>query len=143
MILLIILAIIFFAGSIGLAVYLFKDDCDTEIIMGTLFIGLFGAIICLAPITAIDKSAGMTIGTITSVDKNFWGTTAIYVKTSETEQEKYCAEDDNIIEFAKKMIGQKVRIGYGERVGIYPLKQCRQAPVIHIEKWEDLTNENN
>lgn len=143
MILLIILAIIFFAGSIGLAVYLFKDDCDTEIIMGILFIGLFGTIICLAPITVIDKGAGMTIGTITSVDKNFWGTTAIYVKTSETEQEKYCAEDDNIIEFAKKMIGQKVRIGYGERVGIYPLKQCHQAPVVHIEKWEDLTNENN
>lgn len=143
MILLIILAIILFGGSIGFAVYLVNDGSDGEFIGSVLVIGFIGAILCLAPITVIDKGAGMTIGTITSVDKNFWGSTAIYIKTSETEQEKYCAEDDNIIEFAKKMIGQKVRIGYGERVGIYPLKQCRQAPVIHIEKWEDLTNENN
>lgn len=143
MILLIILAIILFGGSIGFAVYLVNDGADGEFIGGVLVIGFIGAILCLAPITVIDKGAGMTIGTITSVDKNFWGSTAIYIKTSETEQEKYCAEDEDIIKFAEKMIGQRVRIGYGERVGIYPLSKCDQAPIIHIEKWEDLTNENN
>lgn len=137
MILLIILAIILFGGSIGFIVYLVNDCADEVFIGGVLVIGFIGVTLCLAPITVIDKGAGMTIGTITSVDKNFWGSTAIYIKTSETEQEEYCAEDKNIIEFAQSMLGQKVRIGYGERIGIYPLSKCDQAPIIHIEKWEE------
>ena len=34
----------------------------------------------------IDKNSGATVGTITSVDKNFFGTTALYIKTTETTE---------------------------------------------------------
>ena len=46
---------------------------------------------------SIDKKSGSTVGTITSVDKNFFGTTALYIKTTETTEEQYCIEDNRII----------------------------------------------
>lgn len=142
MILLLLIALLALFAIIYLFKALIEDEGGLECFYLIIMAGLL-MFICLNPIVVIDKKAGMTIGTVTSVDQNFWGSTAIYIKTSETEQEEYCAEDKNIIEFAQSMLGQKVRIGYGERVGIYPLSKCDQAPIIHIEKWEDLTNENN
>lgn len=142
MILLLLIALLALFAIIYLFKALIEDEGGLECFYLIIMAGLL-MFVCLNPIVVIDKKAGMTIGTVTSVDQNFWGSTAIYIKTSETEQEEYCAEDKNIIEFAQSMLGQKVRIGYGERVGIYPLSKCDQAPIIHIEKWEDLTNENN
>lgn len=110
---------------------------EWEAVIGTLFIWLFGSFIILLPFVALDKASGETIGTITSVDKNFFGSTAIYIKTSETEQEEYCAEDKKIIEEAKKNIGKKVKISYGTRVGLYPLKKCHQAPINKLEEIKD------
>lgn len=81
-----------------------------------------------------DKGAGSTIGEITSVDKNFFGTTAVYVKTSETSQEIYCIEDEEIVNKAQELIGKRVRIYYGERVGLYSTGKCSQAPVSKIEE---------
>ena len=46
----------------------------------------------------IDKKSGSTVGTITSVDKNFFGTTALYIKTTETTEEQYCIEDNKLAE---------------------------------------------
>lgn len=82
----------------------------------------------------VDKGAGSTIGEITSVDKNFFGTTAVYVKTSETSQETYCIENEEIVNKAQELIGKRVRIYYGERVGLYSTGKCSQAPVSKIEE---------
>ena len=89
------------------------------------------------PFVVLDRGSGNTVGTITSVDKNFFGTTAVYVKTSETSQEKYCIEDEGIAHLAKALIDKKVKISYGERVGIYSTGKCHQAPIDKIELLED------
>lgn len=66
------------------------DECLILVSAGIIailsFIGMFFLV--------IDKGAGSTIGEITSVDKNFFGTTAVYIKTSEASQETYCIEDE-------------------------------------------------
>ena len=136
MILLLLIALIALFGMIYLCKCWADGDGGLECFYLMVIAGLV-MFFCLDPIVTVDKHPGMTIGTITSVDQNFWGSTAIYLKTSETEQEKYCAEDKDIVEFAEKMIGQRVRIGYGERIGIHHLDECDQAPIIHIEKWEE------
>ena len=88
----------------------------------------------------IDKKSGSTVGTITSVDKNFFGTTALYIKTTETTEEQYCIEDNKLAEIAKENIGKKVRISYGTRVGIYSTGACDNAPIDIIEV---INEENN
>lgn len=90
----------------------------------------------LIPFIVIDKGVGSTIGEITSVDKNFFGTTAVYIKTSETNQEKYCIEDKVVVEQVQGLIGKKVRVYYGERVGLYSTGKCSQAPINKIEEVE-------
>lgn len=114
----------------------FMEDIVAGIItlIGSLFIVALINIFVLSPILILDKSSGTTIGTITSVDRNYWGSTSIYIKTSETTQEKYCAEDNEIIKLAKENIGNEVKVSYGTRVGIYELKKCDQAPIEKIEK---------
>ena len=97
-----------------------------------------GFIFC-ASFVSIDKKSGSTIGTITSVDKNFFGTTALYIKTTETTEEQYCIEDNKLADIAKENIGKKVRISYGTRVGIYSTEACDNAPIDIIE----IINEEN
>ena len=92
-----------------------------------------GFIFCIS-FVKIDKKSGSTIGTITSVDKNFFGTTAIYIKTSETEQEEYCIEDEEVVELAKELIGKEVKVDYGTRVGLYSTGRCSSAPIEKIER---------
>ena len=128
----------FMASSVGglvLAILMFRDD-EVEAGLTCLFIFGLLAFICGTPLLTIDKGAGSTIGEITSVDKSFWGNTKIYVKTSETEQEEYCAEDLDVATKAQELIGKKVKISYGERVGIYSTGKCGQAPVEVIEVVE-------
>lgn len=125
--------IIFGIISIPLAI---KDEWD---IWGTICIGFWVCYLALGwlllmPFIVLDKGSGSTIGTITSVDKNFFGTTALYIKTSETTQEKYCIEfDKNLEEQAKELIGQKIKVSYGERIGLYSTGKCSQAPIKSIE----------
>ena len=88
----------------------------------------------------IDKKSGSTVGNITSVDNNFFGTTALYIKTTETTEEKYCIEDNKLAEVAKENIGKKVKISYGTRVGIYSTGACNNAPIDIIEV---INEENN
>ena len=122
-----------FVGGLIWGVLAFKDD---EIEVGMVILGLaaLGAFTCGCPFVTIDKGAGSTIGEITSVDKSFWGNTKIFVKTSETEQEEYCAEDIEVANKAAELIGKKVKISYGERVGIYSTGRCGLAPVEIIEE---------
>ena len=90
------------------------------------------------PFIVLDKASGNTIGTITSVDKNFFGTTALYIKTTETNEEKYCIEfNENLESKAKELIGKKVKISYGKRVGFYLTGKCHQAPIETIEEMEN------
>ena len=124
---------LFAVGGLVLAVLSFADS-EAEAGITILFLGLGLGFLCGAPFITIDKGAGSTMGEITSVDKSFWGNTKIFVKTSETEQEEYCAEDIEVAEQAKELIGKKVKISYGERVGIYSTGKCGQAPVETIEE---------
>ena len=124
-----------FVGGLIWSVLAFKDD-EIEVGLTILGLGLIVAVMCGAPFVTIDKGAGSTIGEITSVDKSFWGNTKIFVKTSETEQEEYCAETIEVSNKAKELIGKKVKISYGERVGIYSTGKCQQAPVEVIEVVE-------
>ena len=130
------LFMLLFVGGLILSVVAFKDD-DFEAGLGVLVFGLmFAVIIFLGAFLVVDKGSGASIGEITSVDKNFFGTTALYVKTSETEQEEYCIEDEEVAKQAAELIGKKVKISYGERVGLYSTGDCGQAPVEKIEVIE-------
>jgi hypothetical protein len=110
-------------------------DLGGSIAIFLLFLAMAG--IFALPFIVIDKGSGATIGEITSVDKNFYGTTALYVKTSETTQEEYCIEDLTLAQQAPDFIGKKVKITYGERVGLYSVAKCSQAPVESIELVEE------
>ena len=136
MIICLILGIILIIVAVAIAINVFiNEGCIDGI--GTLFIGIVVVglidLVLVGPFVALDRSSGSTVGKITSVDKNFFGTTAIYIKVNETKEEKYCAENENVIEYAKENIGKYVKVSYGTRVGLYHLNQCRQAPIEKIE----------
>lgn len=136
-IILIIVIIIEVIGTIALFVMAIVED-EGEMAIGVLGVGLFMIVLTTAPFVVIDKASGSTIGTITSVDKNFFGTTALYIKTTETNEEKYCIEfDDKLENQAKELIGKKVKIAYGKRVGLYSTGKCSEAPVDSIEVLEN------
>ena len=134
---LIILIVLSIIGGIVLLVW---AGVDGEVGVGiALFVGLLVlAGFLLLPFIVLDKGSGSTIGKITSVDKNFFGTTAVYIKTSETEQEKYCIEFNEELENkAKELIGKNVKISYGTRVGLYSTGKCSQAPINKIEEVKE------
>lgn len=135
----VILGVIVLLGGLGgliLAICAFKDY-EIEVGCLILFIGGLLAFFAGMPLLVLDKGSGATIGEITSVDKNFFGTTALYIKTSENSQEKYCIENKEVATQAAEFIGKKVKITYGERVGIYSTGRCHEAPVEKIEELED------
>lgn len=135
-IIMIVLAIAIFIGAI---VTLILNFVEGEIGFGIIctIIVLLWEVMPFMYFIVIDKNAGNTIGTITSVDKNFFGTTSIYIKTSENSQERYCVEDDGIVNQAHELIGQDVKISYGTRVGLYSTSKCHSAPVDKIEAIDD------
>lgn len=131
-IILIILIAIILVGGIVISILAWIDG---EIGSGfsLLFTALFISSMLTLPFIVLDRGAGSTIGTITSVDKNFFGTTAVYVKTSETTQEKLCIEDNELSNQAKSLIGKEVKVSYGTRVGLYSTGKCGQAPIEKLE----------
>ena len=117
----------------------FKDDTligIEVIICGVMIVGLVDSFLIL-PFLALDKSSGTTIGTITAVDKTFWGTTKLYIKTTENNEDSYCIENEEISNQAKELLGKRVQLYYGERVGLYHLNQCRIAPIEKIDEVQD------
>lgn len=131
-ILITIIIILIIGGIVILVMGAMNDELGIGII--GLLVALFFGGLCMLLFLVIDKGSGNTVGIITSVDKNFFGTTAVYIKTSETEQEKYCIEFDEKLENkAKELIDKKVKISYGERVGLYSTGKCSQAPIEKIE----------
>lgn len=131
-IILIILVIIILVGGIVISILAWVDG-EIGLGFGMLFMAIFISSMFALPFIVLDNGAGSTIGTITSVDKNFFGTTAVYVKTSETTQEKLCIEDKELSEQAKSLIGKEVKVSYGTRVGLYSTGKCSQAPIEKIE----------
>lgn len=130
--------IVIFALLLIVAVRIFMKDEINEINMIVIVMLIIAS--AMVPFLVVDKGAGSTIGTITSVDKNFFGTTSVYIKTSETSQETYCIEDEEIVNKVQELIGKRVRIYYGERVGLYSTGKCSQAP---INKIEEVGNEKD
>ena len=138
----IIIVVVLILLTLGALILQFMAVSEEEYgMIGGVFVMwlvICGFIFCVS-FVSIDKKSGSTVGTITSVDKNFFGTTALYIKTTETTEEQYCIEDKKLAEIAKENIGKKVRINYGSRVGIYSRGACDNAPVDVIE----LINEEN
>ena len=139
----IIIVIVLILLTLGTLILQFMAVNDQEYgMIGGVFVMwlvICGFIFCVS-FVSIDKKSGSTVGTITSVDKNFFGTTSLYIKTTETTEEKYCIEDNKLAEVAKENIGKKVKISYGTRVGIYSTGACNNAPVDVIEV---INEENN
>jgi len=136
----IILIILFAICVIGFIVWCVILIKDYEIAngIGVLLIGLLISGFFLLPFLAIDKASGITIGRITSVDKSFFGTTSLYIKTTENKEEKYCIEYNQELEdIAKEYIGKEVKLFYGTRVGLYSTSKCQQAPIEKIELLEN------
>ena len=134
-----IIFIVLFVISIIVGIVLLIISVQTDEIgagigclIGAIIIG--GLFFIVFPFLVIDKASGSTVGIITSVDKNFFGTTAVYIKTIENKEEEYCIEfDEKLEEIAKENLGKKVKITYGKRVGFYSISKCHQAPLETIE----------
>lgn len=135
-IIMLILAVGLFIGAVVALVVNIKDD-NTSFGIFKAFVILLFEFIPMPYFVVLDKGVGSTIGTITSVDKNFFGTTSLYIKTSENTQEKYCIENEDIVNVANELIGQNVKISYGERVGLYSTNKCHSAPVEMIEQYTE------
>ena len=101
-------------------------------IFGTLVLAM-----AVPQVLVIDRDPDMSIGVLVGMEENPFGTYTVFIRTNDSDQRHYCMEDPDIIAFAKTLVGETVRVGWGERVGIYPLEKCNQAPIIHIERWED------
>ena len=100
-------------------------------------------IVCLLPFIVIDWTTGQHGRlTITSVDKNLFGTYTIYARnsdsayTKEEEEITYCIDADNteLADFAKENIGKAgVTLVYPERrIGLYLWNMCGQSPIKQI-----------
>ena len=135
-IIIIIIIAIITIGSVGVIVMAIQEH-EIELIGRVFITWLILTGICVVPFITIDKAAGTTIGEITAVDRNFFGTHAIYIKTSENEQEKYCTESLDVTKIAVNNIGKRVKIRYNTRVGLYSTGVCSEAPVIKIELVEE------
>lgn len=131
-IILIIIIIIVFIEGVFLSILCWLDS-EIALGFGILLFSMFIDFLLIIPFIVLDKGSGSTIGIITSVDKNFFGTTAIYIKSSENQQEEYCIENKELVKKANEYIGKKVKVTYGERVGLYSTGKCSQAPIDKVE----------
>ena len=138
-VIMIICMIITFGIGIWVLVMLINDDCVGCGIFSALLVWACGFLLfVIIPFFVLDKSSGATIGEITSIDKNLGGTTALYIKTNNATEEKYCIEyNQELIDKANELIGKKVKITYGERVGFYFSDKCHQSPVETIEEIKE------
>ena len=63
------------------------------------------------PFIVVDTNNKTIEGILTNVEKNWYGTYTIYIRTDKNE--KYCTENKLIVEFAKKELGREVILGKG------------------------------
>lgn len=62
---------------------------------------------------------------------------AIYLKVNEATQEKGCIEDKELAKMAQELVGKKVKVTYGTRIGLYSTGSCHTAPIEKIELIEE------
>ena len=137
-ILLIIIIAIIIIGAIVIAAMAFLEG-EIGCGFGAIGVGLLLAFIVSIPFIAMDKKSGVTIGQITSVDQSFWGVcTNVYIKTTENNEEMYCVEDTKVAQDARDNIGKLVKITYGQRIGLYSVTRCHEAPIDKIEVLESV-----
>lgn len=130
---LIIIGILLIIGSISALIGGIKDG-DIAIGITVFVCGMFLIFfISIMPFMVIDKASGITIGEITSVDRNFFGTTALFIKVNEATQEEVCIENKELAKKAYNLIGKRVKVTYGTRVGMYSTGKCYEAPIKSIE----------
>ena len=130
---LIFLTIIFLLGLIGCIKN--KEGIDFVVKLIIAYI-IFGGI-CVIAFLVMDNYPGDAAGKVTKVNRNFFGTTAIYVRTSETNEEEYCIEDSELSKKAYGYIGKDIKLHHTARVGLYSSGACSQGPVDRIELSED------
>ncbi len=132
-IILFLISAVIIVGAIALIVYeIIKRD--GEAVFAVIVVSILSLTFTLfIPLVAIDFESGSTVGTITSVDKSFWGYTNVYVRTTANKEEKYCVEDNGMAELATIVIGKEVKISYDTRVGLYSTGRCHKAPIKSIE----------
>jgi len=121
----------------GILAFMAISERDWGFFGGSVIAYLIALIFFGQFFVVIDKKSGATMGTVTSVDKNHFYTTAFYIKTTENKEEKYCIEDPKLAEEAYEYIGKKVKVTYGKRVGIYSTADCDQSPIEKIEVIND------
>lgn len=134
--LIVVIIILVILGIVGLISFCLDYEVGVGILIFVLML-TFAFFIGFLPFLVVDKGSGSTIGTITSVDQNFFGTTALYIKTSENSQEEYCIENKDVSNKAKELIGKNVKVEYGTRVGLYSTGRCSQAPIEKIEEIKE------
>lgn len=119
-----------------------KFSIGTGIIffLGNMFFLMLVAYGLIRPIVVIDTEPMILDGKIEGVEKNIGGTYTLHFKTD--KREKFCIENEGIAEFAEKHSGEHVIIGKGTREGIYPIGHCQEAPIIHIERVEDVQSKD-
>ena len=133
---LIVCIVIFMLGFVWLIFAIKEDSTGAGIVR--FFIGI-GASLFIGVLTwlCMDFKSGKTVGEITSVDKNFFGTTAVYIKVNNNSEERYCVESDNIVDLANEYVGKKVQTSYGKRFGFYSTGRCSNAPIDEIRLIEE------
>ena len=136
-IILIIIGILILIGGFAGLIYMITEYDPFSGIICFVFCLIIVFLVSILPFIIVDKASGVTIGEITSVDKNFFGTDAIYLKVNEATQEKGCIEDKELAKMAQELVGKKVKVTYGTRIGLYSTGSCHTAPIEKIELIEE------
>lgn len=136
-IILIIIGILILIGGFALLICAVKEDETGTGVVCFVFCLIIVFLVSIFPFIVLDKASGITIGEITSVDKNFFGTDAIYLKVNEATQEEGCIEDKELAKMAQELVGKKVKVTYGTRIGLYSTGSCHTAPIEKIELIEE------
>lgn len=127
----IIMTIIMIGGFVLFTLAAKDDEIGTGFVCMVIALGIAGFIGFISWFS-LDYKSGSTVGEITSVDKNLFGTTAVFIKTTANQEEKYCIESDELAKEASELVGKKVKINYGKRIGFYSTGACSNAPIEEI-----------
>ena len=106
----------------------------------SIIVLLMSMYIFAIPFVVIDNDNKTIEGILTNVEKNWYGTYTIYIRTDKNE--KYCVENKDIINMANELIGREVILGKGTREGMYGITKCHEAPITHIERVKDVQSSN-
>lgn len=137
MILLLVIALLAICLIILSTKAVVQDRVNFTLYMFIIVFDVFVLFASLMPIVVIDNDPGTMVGEVVGFKENIFGGTSIYLRNDNSEQKALCVENEEILNFIKENKGKTVLVGWGDRVGIYPLNKCHQAPIVHIERWED------